>query len=265
MKKKITVLFIFLVVGPITGLPDKIVAITPLATVTVHHRGSYSISAQRSWNEDGDADDSVYLSFTIPIEKLLGTEQRTSGFQSIDTQMSSDFKGNNQLNVSSSGYSDNARVSYSVNTGYTMNKASKDLSYVGGYASYESPWGTLAGSVSANSDNSRQVSLSTDGGFVLHSGGLTFSNDSFSDSDTLAVVQAPCAQGARINYGNSTIDRWGYGVTSALSPYHENRIALDINDLENDVELKSTSAVAVPRQGSVVLLILKPCKGNQPL
>ncbi|EPM6529056.1 fimbria/pilus outer membrane usher protein, partial [Shigella sonnei] len=164
--------------------------------------GSYSVSAQRSWNEDGDTDDSVYLSFTIPIEKLLGTEQRTSGFQSIDTQMSSDFKGNNQLNVSSSGYSDNARVSYSVNTGYTMNKASKDLSYVGGYASYESPWGTLAGSVSANSDNSRQVSLSTDGGFVLHSGGLTFSNDSFSDSDTLAVVQAPGAQGARINYGN---------------------------------------------------------------
>lgn len=98
--------------------------------------------------------------------------------------------------------------------------------------------GTLAGSISANSDNSRQVSLSTDGGFVLHSGGLTFSNDSFSDSDTLAVVQAPGAQGARINYGNSTIDRWGYGVTSALSPYHENRIALDINDLENDVELK---------------------------
>ncbi|WP_205937280.1 Yad fimbria usher protein HtrE [Escherichia coli] len=227
--------------------------------------GSYSVSAQRSWNEDGDTDDSVYLSFTIPIEKLLGTEQRTSGFQSIDTQMSSDFKGNNQLNVSSSGYSDNARVSYSVNTGYTMNKASKDLSYVGGYASYESPWGTLAGSVSANSDNSRQVSLSTDGGFVLHSGGLTFSNDSFSDFDTLAVVQAPGAQGARINYGNSTIDRWGYGVTSALSPYHENRIALDINDLENDVELKSTSAVAVPRQGSVVFADFETVQGQSAI
>ncbi|XPE66774.1 FimD/PapC C-terminal domain-containing protein [Shigella flexneri] len=34
------------------------------------------------------------------------------------------------------------------------------------------------------------------------------------------------------------------------SPYHENRIALDLLILENDVELKSTSAVAVPRQGS---------------
>ncbi|STM08139.1 outer membrane usher protein [Escherichia coli] len=99
----------------------------------------------------------------------------------------------------------------------------------------------------------------------MHSGGLTFSNDSFSDSDTLAVVQAPGAQGARINYGNSTIDRWGYGVTSALSPYHENRIALDINDLENDVELKSTSAVAVPRQGSVVFADFETVQGQSAI
>lgn len=35
-EKKITVHFIFPEVGPITGLPDKIVAITLLATVTVH-------------------------------------------------------------------------------------------------------------------------------------------------------------------------------------------------------------------------------------
>lgn len=91
-------------------------------------------------NEDGQTDDSIYLSFTIPIENLLGTEHRSSGFQSIDTQLNSDFKGNNQLNISSSGYSDTNRISYSVNTGYMMNKSSDDLSYIGGYASYESPW-----------------------------------------------------------------------------------------------------------------------------
>ncbi|EKT6183600.1 fimbria/pilus outer membrane usher protein, partial [Escherichia coli] len=224
-----------------------------------------SISAQRSLNEDGQTDDSIYLSFTIPIENLLGTEHRSSGFQSIDTQLNSDFKGNNQLNISSSGYSDTNRISYSVNTGYMMNKSSDDLSYIGGYASYESPWGTLSGSASASSDNSRQFSLNTDGGFVLHSGGLTFSNDSFSDSDTLAVIQAPGAKGARINYGNSTVDRWGYGVTSALSPYHENRIALDINDLENDVELKSTSTVAVPRQGAVVFADFETVQGQSAI
>ncbi|QML55228.1 outer membrane usher protein [Escherichia coli] len=227
--------------------------------------GSYSISAQRSWVASGESEDSIYLSFTIPIEKLLGTEHRDSGFQSIDTQLNSDFKGNNQLNVSSSGFSENNRVSYSVNTGYTMNKSSSDLSYVGGYASYESPWGTLAGSLSASSDNNRQFSLNTDGGFVLHRGGLTFSNDSFSDSDTLAVVQAPGAKGARINYGHSTVDRWGYGVTSALSPYHENRIALDITDIENDVELKSTSTIAVPRQGSVIFAGFETVQGQSAI
>ncbi|EFH3407676.1 outer membrane usher protein [Escherichia coli] len=129
----------------------------------------------------------------------------------------------------------------------------------------ESPWGTLSGSASASSDNSRQFSLNTDGGFVLHSGGLTFSNDSFSDSDTLAVIQAPGAKGARINYGNSTVDRWSYGVTSALSPYHENRIALDIKDLENDVELKSTSTVAIPRQGAVVFADFETVQGQSAI
>ena len=129
----------------------------------------------------------------------------------------------------------------------------------------ESPWGTLSGSASASSDNSRQFSLNTDGGFVLHSGGLTFSNDSFSDSDTLAVIQALGAKGARINYGNSTVDRWSYGVTSALSPYHENRIALDINDLENDVELKSTSTVAIPRQGAVVFADFETVQGQSAI
>ena len=227
--------------------------------------GSYSISAQRSRDQDGDNEDSIYLSFSIPIEKLLGTEHRNSGFQTIDTQLSSDFDGSNQLSISSSGFSDDNRISYSVNTGYSMMKSSDDLSYIGGYASYESPWGTLASSVSASSDNSRQISFNTDGGFLLHNGGLTFSNDSFSDSDTLAVIQAPGAKGARINYGHSTVDRWGYGVTNALSPYHENRIALDINGLENDVELKSTSAVAVPRQGSVVFAGFETVQGQSAI
>ncbi|WP_153071979.1 fimbria/pilus outer membrane usher protein, partial [Escherichia coli] len=59
--------------------------------------GSYSISAQRSRDQDGDNEDSIYLSFSIPIEKLLGTEHRNSGFQTIDTQLSSDFDGSNQL------------------------------------------------------------------------------------------------------------------------------------------------------------------------
>lgn len=48
-----------------------------------------------------------------------------------------------------------------------------------------------------------------------------------------------------INYGNSIIDWWGYGVISVFFFYYENCIVLDINDFENDVELKSISVVVV--------------------
>lgn len=67
------------------------------------------------------------------------------------------------------------------------------------------------------------------------------------------LVKAPGAQGARINYGNNTVDRWGYGVANTLSPYRENSVSLDIETVENDVELKSTSATTIPRSGSVVV------------
>lgn len=93
--------------------------------------GSYSISAQRSWDEYSQTENSIYLSFSIPIEKLMGTEHRDSGFQSIDTQLSTNMDGNNQFNMSSSGYSNDNRVSYSVNAGYGMNKTGKDLSNIG--------------------------------------------------------------------------------------------------------------------------------------
>ncbi|MCZ5936219.1 fimbria/pilus outer membrane usher protein, partial [Escherichia coli] len=49
------------------------------------------------------------------------------------------------------------------------------------------------------------------------------------------------------------IDRWGYAVTSSLSPYRENRVGLNIETMENDVELKSTSTTTVPRSGSIIL------------
>lgn len=213
---------------------------------------SYSISVQRTYDEDNNKDDSIYISFTIPLDKLLGRDSREGGFRTLNTSINSNTKDSTQYNANANGYSKDNRWNYSVNAAYNASKGADSLKTIGSYVSYESPWGTLTGSASASSDHSRQYGLSTDGGFVLHRHGLTFSNDSFSDSDTLGLVDAAGAQGARINYGNSTIDRFGYGVTTSLSPYRENTVALNVEDLDNDVELKSTSTIAIPRLGSVI-------------
>lgn len=227
--------------------------------------GSWSASIQRTWNEDGEQDDSFYLSVSLPIEKLFGGKRRESGFQYVDARMNTDFNGSHAFSASTNGASGDGKYSYSVSTDYIINKNSTDLADIGGYISYESPWGTLSASASADTDSNRQMSLSTDGGFVLHQGGVTFSGDSFSDSDTLVLVKAPGAAGARINYGNNTIDRWGYGISSSASPYKENNISLDIKGLENDVELKSTSSRTVPRYGAITLTNFETDQGRSAM
>lgn len=224
--------------------------------------GSMSINLQRTWDEDGEKDDSLYINLSIPLANLLGGENRRSGFTSLSTQMRTDFNGGHNLSMNSSGNNEDNTLNYSVNTGYTMQKEGKDISDVGGYASYQSPWGDISASASANNDSNRQYSLSTDGGFILHSGGLTFTNDNFSNSDALVLVKAPGAKGARINGGGSTIDRWGYGASNALSAYRENQVNLDIDTLENDVELKSTSTMLVPRDGAVVFASFETDQGR---
>lgn len=227
--------------------------------------GSMSLNLQRTWDEDGEKDDSLYINFSIPLANLLGGESRRSGFTNLSTQMRTDFNGGHSLSMNSSGNNEDNTLNYSVNTGYTMQKESKDISDVGGYASYQSPWGDISASASANSDSNRQYSLSTDGGFVLHRGGLTFTNDNFSNNDALVLVKAPGAKGARINGGSSTIDRWGYGASNALSAYRENQVSLDIDTLENDIELKSTSTMLVPRDGAVVFASFETDQGRSAI
>ncbi len=227
--------------------------------------GSMSINLQRTWDEDGEKDDSLYINLSIPLANLLGGENRRSGFTSLSTQMRTDFNGSHNLSMNSSGNNEDNTLNYSVNTGYTIQKEGKDISDIGGYASYQSPWGDISASASANNDSNRQYSLSTDGGFILHSGGLTFTNDNFSNSDALVLVKAPGAKGARINGGGSTIDRWGYGASNALSAYRENQVSLDIDTLENDVELKSTSTMLVPRDGAVVFASFETDQGRSAI
>lgn len=226
---------------------------------------TYSVNLQRTYDEDNKRDDSVYLSVTIPLDKLLGTNRDSGGFRTLNSSINSDFNGGNQFNTSASGYSADNRWSYSVSTAYNMEKEDKDLSTISSFISYDSSYGNIAASASASNDSSRQYSLNTDGGFVLHSGGLTFSNQSFGDSDALVVIDAPGAQGARIDYGNSTIDRFGYGIGSSLTPYRENIVSLDIDDLNNDVELKNTSATVIPRRGAVVVSKFETDQGKSAI
>lgn len=226
--------------------------------------GSYSISLQRSYDEDGDEDDSLYINLSIPLENLMGRGKTPGGFNNINTSVNSDFDQNATFNASASGNTANNLFSYSVNTSASQSD-SNEINQIGGYGSYNSPYGPLSLSASVSDDSSQQYSLSYSGGMILHSGGLTLAPGSIGDTDTLALVSAPGAKGAQLSVGDGVIGNSGYAVMPYLSAYRTNTIGLDISKLESDVEVKNTSTQAVPRAGAIVRVNFETDQGRSLL
>lgn len=225
---------------------------------------SYSVSVQRSYNEYGDKDDSVYLNLSIPLENLLGRNKRPMVFSTVNMSVNSDLNSNNSFSTSANGNTDDYRFSYSVNTSSSRSDSSS-INQLGGYGTYSSPWGPLSVSASASDDSSRQYSLSYSGGMLLHSGGVTLAPNSIGDTDTLALVHASGAKGARLTNGDGNIDRFGYAIQPYLSAYRENNVGINIESMENDVEVKNTSTVVVPRSGAVVRVDFETDEGRSLL
>lgn len=223
--------------------------------------GSYSLSVQRTYDQTGAKDDSVYLSLSIPLSVFSNKDTRSGGFSNINMGLRSDLKGGTSFNSSASGNTQDNKVSYSVSAASSGGNYG-NLNQVSGYSSWNSEYGPLGISASFGDDNSKQYSATYSGGMVLHSGGLAFAPGSIGDNDSLALVKASGAKGARLGYGNSEIDSSGYGILPYMSAYRENRVSLDISTLENDVEVKNTSEVTVPRSGSIVLVNFETDEGR---
>lgn len=226
--------------------------------------GSYSLSLQRTYDEYGEKDDSIYLNLSIPLENLLGRNKRPLGFSTVNMSVNSDMNSNSNFTTSANGSSDDARFSYSVNTSTNRSDVSS-INQIGGYGSYNSSRGPLSVSASASDDGSSQYSLSYSGGMVLHSGGLTLAPGSIGDTDTLALVHASGAKGAKLVTGDGQINSAGYALQPYLSAYRENTVGLNIDTVETDIEVKNTSTTVIPRSGAVIQVDFETDEGRSLL
>lgn len=222
---------------------------------------NYSISLQREYNENGEQDDRLYVNLSIPLENLFGQGKRPAGFTNVNAGLSSDFKGSSQLDMSAGGYTEDNRYNYSVNTSSSLSD-SQNLNQIGGYGSYNSPYGPVSLSASVTDDGGRQASFGTSGGMVIHSQDITFAPGNINDTDTLALVKAKGAKGAKMSMGEGEINSNGYAITPYLSPYQENIVGLDISTLETDVNIINTSTTTYPRSGAVVLVNFETDEGR---
>nr|WP_314561613.1 fimbria/pilus outer membrane usher protein [uncultured Pseudomonas sp.] len=223
-------------------------------TFTTGYSGSwkglhYTLSAQRTKDLLSDrVDKQVELTLSLP----LGSDARSP------TLTTSVYRGDQssgeRMNLGGT-LGERSQFSYGVGGSRTQgssNSVSADMKYQASHGVLSAGFG--------QSDAYRATSLGMTGGIVAHGGGVIFAPEL---GDTIGIVQAPNAQGARIN-GNhgAQIDKSGYAVVPHLTPYRQNVVELDPKGLSVDVELKSAAHNVAPRAGSVVKLQFDTVSGQ---
>lgn len=202
---------------------------------------NYSINASRNKAGNGQDQTTWYLTLSMPLWPGHGG---ATPYMSMRYNQDSNGGRGEQSNLSGSFGSDRQ---------YGYNVSGAHDSYAGSSGSVGGSWAgskaTINGSYSTGRGyNSTSAGLS--GGIVAHAGGITFSP---SNSDNYALIEAKGAEGAKVSgSAGATIDGSGYALASSLTPYQQNRVAIDPEGSDLGVEFENTSQDVVPRAGSVV-------------
>ena len=223
-------------------------------TFTTGYTGSwkglhYTISAQRTRDLLSDrVDKQVDLTLSLPI----GSGSRSP------TLTTTAYRGNQsngeRLNLGGS-LGERNEFTYGVGASRTQGSGNATTADV----KYQASQGVLSAGY-GQSNAYRAMALGLTGGIVAHSGGVTFAPEL---GDTIGIVQAPDALGARINSNHSAqVGKSGFAVVPHLTPYRQNVVELDPKDLSVDVELKTAAQNVAPRAGSVVKLQFETISGQ---
>ncbi|WP_440984558.1 fimbria/pilus outer membrane usher protein [Xanthomonas sontii] len=125
----------------------------------------------------------------------------------------------------SGGHSDNAEVDYQGAYGDTS------LGY-------------------ARTAGDRQIHYGVSGGMVLHSGGLTL-GQALGDTNILVVAPGAADVGIDSGVGIHT-DRRGYALIPYASRYRNNRVGLDVGQLDDHTDIDNSVTQVTPTRGAVV-------------
>ena len=210
---------------------------------------SLGVNASRTRVADGRTDDRYFVNFIMPFGSP--SERRMPPTLSLNATHG-DY--GNRIRAGVSGVAgDHRQISYGVSGNF--DDANDDS--IGANVNWQLPYASVGGAYTYGADT-RSASVSAQGALVVHGGGVTLASQL---GDTIALVEAKGAQGARLSDGVNKIDGRGYGVTSNMRPYRLNDVTIDPKGISADVEFAETSVKAVPRAGAVVPVKYKTSSG----
>ncbi len=213
---------------------------------------SLSYSSSRAPGEE-ERDQALALNISLPLSQWLThgddiTQRRHNIYATFST--SSDGHGGVTQNSGISGtLLDQNNLSYSVLQGYQNQGVGES-----GSASleYDGAKGNLnVGYNNSNHGDYRQLNYGLSGGMVAHAHGLTLSQPL---GDTNVLIAVPGAGNVNIeDQPGIHTDGRGYAVVPYATTYRQNRMALDVNSLKDDVDIDDAVINVVPTQGALVL------------
>ncbi|CNK81429.1 fimbria/pilus outer membrane usher protein [Yersinia aldovae] len=226
--------------------------------VTALRTSNSSDSNKSNTSNNRDNENSYMLSISIP---LGGSGINRPVFSSLYSMVSHDDAGNSVVQMNANGSSgEQSELTYGVGTSYASRSETSAAKTVTGNVNYQTPVGQFGMTASANNDASKQLSASANGSLVAHRGGVTI-GPRLGDAP-FAIVHAEGAEGAKLFNGNGAkIDRRGYAIMPSLTPYRENNIAIDYNDLPETVDVLENQKTVVPRTGAMIPVDMKTMIG----
>ncbi len=206
------------------------------------------------WHASDRRDTTVSLSLSIPLGRAIH-----SRVPSLTTSYVRSGAGDDQYQTSLSGMADGAQtLSYSLGAAHSRSPSRTTVS-----GSFNKRMPRLAlGMNASRGDGYWQAGASLQGAVVAHAGGITFGPYL---GDTFGLVEAKGAQGARVtgNHGLH-VDRRGYALLPALTPYRFNSISLEPLGLDKQVELLDGTQRVAPYAGAGAKLVFRT-RGGLPL
>lgn len=205
---------------------------------------NYSFNRNTTDARDSDtvySEDQVFsMSISVPLDRWLSSSRATYNLNTSKHGSTSHTVGLNGTALQDQNLNWSVQESETNHDG--GNGGSASLDYQGTYARMNSAY--------SYDHDQRRINYGISGGVVAHANGITLSQEL---GETVALVEAPGASGVDItNQTGVSTDFRGYTVVPFISPYRENTLSLNTEQLPDDADVELSAKTVTPTRGAIV-------------